>query len=112
MGLVWSGAGYYLGAADGGVFAFGDAVFHGSMGGEHVNAPVVGIAPTGAGYYLGAAEGGVFTFGDAEFRMSAYGSVTSPVVGISVIDIQVDPFGPPVWGPYVATESGDLVPLY
>ncbi len=31
-------------AADGGIFAFGDAGFYGSMGGQHLNAPVVGMA--------------------------------------------------------------------
>jgi hypothetical protein len=36
------GHGYWLVAADGGVFAFGDAVFYGSMGGHYLNAPVVG----------------------------------------------------------------------
>ena len=36
--------GYWLVAADGGVFAFGDAPFLGSMAGHHLNAPVVGIA--------------------------------------------------------------------
>ena len=38
------GKGYWLVAADGGIFAFGDAQFYGSMGGQHLNAPVVGIA--------------------------------------------------------------------
>ena len=36
------GAGYWLFAADGGVFTFGDAAFDGSMGGMPLNAPVVG----------------------------------------------------------------------
>jgi hypothetical protein len=31
-------------ASDGGIFSFGDAVFSGSMGGQSLNAPVVGIA--------------------------------------------------------------------
>ena len=54
---------------DGGVFTFGDAGFFGSLGGIHLNAPVVGIAPTatGQGYHLAASDGGVFTFGDAAF---------------------------------------------
>ncbi len=30
-------------ASDGGVFSFGDAVFYGSEGGTHLNAPIVGI---------------------------------------------------------------------
>jgi hypothetical protein len=39
--------GYYLGAADGGVFAFPTAngpPFLGSRGGQPINAPVVGIS--------------------------------------------------------------------
>jgi hypothetical protein len=38
------GAGYWLVAADGGVFTFGDATYHGSMGGTRLNAPIVGMA--------------------------------------------------------------------
>src|SRR3974377_1884087 len=34
--------GYWLMAADGGVFTFGNPTFHGSMGGIKLNAPVVG----------------------------------------------------------------------
>ena len=70
--------------ADGGVFAFGDAQFRGSMGGHHLNRPVVGIAPTpdNAGYWLVAADGGVFAF-SAPFRGSM-GSVAlnQPVDGL------------------------------
>ena len=36
--------GYWLVAADGGVFSFGDAGFYGSLGGVVLNAPVVGVA--------------------------------------------------------------------
>ena len=63
-------------AADGGVFAFGDAPFEGSTGGQHLNAPVVGMAatPTGHGYWLVAADGGVFAFGDAPFEGSDGGT--------------------------------------
>ena len=52
------GGGYWLVAADGGVFAFGDAPFLGSMAGHRLNAPVVGITatPDGGGYWLVAAE--------------------------------------------------------
>lgn len=34
--------GYWIFAADGGVFSFCDADFYGSMAGNHLNAPVVG----------------------------------------------------------------------
>jgi hypothetical protein len=38
------GTGYWLAAADGGVFSFGSAQFEGSTGGTSINAPIVGIA--------------------------------------------------------------------
>ena len=41
-----SGRGYWLVAADGGVFSFGDAHFHGSAGGLRLHQPIVGMAPT------------------------------------------------------------------
>jgi hypothetical protein len=36
-----SGQGYWLFAADGGVFSYGDAQFYSSMGGQPLNAPIV-----------------------------------------------------------------------
>ncbi|MDA8277259.1 MAG: hypothetical protein M0Z45_03545, partial [Actinomycetota bacterium] len=46
--------GYHLVGADGGVFAFGDANYYGSMAGSPLNKPIVGIATTadGKGYWL------------------------------------------------------------
>jgi hypothetical protein len=35
--------GYWLVASDGGIFGFGDAAFHGSTGGVHLNQPIVGM---------------------------------------------------------------------
>jgi hypothetical protein len=71
-------------AADGGVFAFGDAAFFGSTGAVHLVQPIVGMAstPTGRGYWLVAADGGVFAFGDAAFFGST-GAVhlVQPIVG-------------------------------
>ena len=68
-----SGEGYYIVAQDGGVFTYGDAAFHGSMGGKSMNAPVVGMAvrPQNDGYWLVGADGGVFSFGAAPFKGSA-----------------------------------------
>ncbi len=62
--------------SDGGVFSFGDAAFHGSMGGIPLNQPVVGVAPDpdGSGYWLVAADGGIFAF-DASFRGSVPGAL-------------------------------------
>ncbi len=80
------GRGYWLVAADGGVFTFGDAAFEGSLGSVTLNAPIVGMAgtPDGRGYWLVAADGGVFTFGDASFEGSL-GNLTlnAPIVGMA-----------------------------
>jgi hypothetical protein len=86
MAATPDGKGYWLVAADGGVFSFGDASFHGSMGGSHLNAPVVGLAatPDGMGYWLAAKDGGVFSFGTAPFEGSMGGTrLNAPVVGIA-----------------------------
>jgi hypothetical protein len=80
-------SGYRFVASDGGVFNYGSgAPFLGSMGGTHLNRPIVGMAtmPAGDGYDLVASDGGVFTFGSAQF----YGSTGSmhlnkPVVGMA-----------------------------
>jgi len=83
--------GYWLVSADGGVFAFGDAGFYGSVPGalkpgQSLNQPVVGIAstPDGKGYWLVAADGGAFAFGDAPFWGSMGGvPLNKPVVGMA-----------------------------
>jgi hypothetical protein len=77
------GRGYWLVAADGGIFTFGDAGYFGSTGGTRLNAPIVGMAstPDGRGYWLVAADGGIFTFGDAGF----FGS--EPSAGVAVTNI-------------------------
>ncbi len=65
--------GYWLVGADGGIFSFGSAQFHGSTGSLNLQRPVVGITPTSdrQGYWLESSDGGVFAFGDAGF----YGSL-------------------------------------
>ena len=76
--------GYWLGAADGGVFTFGSATFHGSAVGLHPVAPVVGMAasPTG-GYWLVASDGGVFSFGAPFFGSLAGQPLSAPIVGMA-----------------------------
>src|SRR5690349_1972286 len=66
MAATPDGKGYWLVASDGGIFAYGDARFFGSMGGQHLNQAVVGMAatPDGGGYWLVASDGGIFAFGD------------------------------------------------
>jgi hypothetical protein len=78
--------GYWTVASDGGVFSFGDAKFHGSMGDKALNKPVVGMAatPDEDGYWLVASDGGVFSFGDAKFHGSTGNiALNKPVVGMA-----------------------------
>ena len=74
------GGGYWLVSADGGVFAFGDAAFHGSAMGLSPTSAIVGLAstPDGSGYWEAAANGAVFAFGDAAY---AGGSILVPADG-------------------------------
>ncbi|MGH2688099.1 MAG: lamin tail domain-containing protein, partial [Actinomycetota bacterium] len=83
---VGAAAGYWFVASDGGVFAYGDAAFHGSTGSIALASPIVGMAATasGAGYWLVAADGGIFSFGDAEFLGSTGNTrLARPIVGMA-----------------------------
>ena len=77
--IAFGPRGYWLVGSDGGIFSFGAARFHGSMGGIRLQRPVVGITPTSSknGYWLVASDGGIFAFGDAGF----FGSI--PGVGLN-----------------------------
>ena len=78
--------GYWLVASDGGIFSFGDAAFHGSEGGVHLNQPIVGMAstPDGRGYWLVASDGGIFSFGDAGvLRLEGGRTLNQPIVGMA-----------------------------
>lgn len=80
-----SGDGYWLLGADGGVFSYGKAQFHGSMGGKPLNKPIVDMAaaPDGKGYWLVASDGGIFAFGSATFFGSMGGKpLNKPIVSI------------------------------
>jgi len=79
-------SGYWLVAADGGIFSYGDGSFHGSTGGMQLNAPIVGMArtPSSNGYWLVASDGGIFAFGDAGFYGSMGGKpLNEPIVGMA-----------------------------
>ena len=81
-----TGRGAWVVDANGSIYAFGDAGFHGSMGGRRLNRPIVGMAarPDGLGYWLVASDGGIFSFGNARFHGST-GAITlnSPIVGMA-----------------------------
>ena len=80
------GPGYQLAAADGGVFAFGNARYRGGMGSASLAAVVVGLADTtdGQGYWEVAADGGVFAFGNARYYGGLAGrALAAPVVGMA-----------------------------
>ncbi|HEX4219565.1 MAG TPA: hypothetical protein VHZ02_14415 [Acidimicrobiales bacterium] len=94
--------GYHLAASDGGVFSFGDAGFFGSMGGEPLNQPVVGMASTSdrGGYWLAASDGGIFTFGDAGY----FGSKGDQTLNKPVVGMTPTPSGQGYW--LVASDGG------
>jgi hypothetical protein len=86
MAATADGAGYWLVAADGGIFAYGTAPFHGSTGAIRLQRPIVDMAttPTGNGYWLVASDGGVFAFGDASFAGSLGGMrINRPIVSMA-----------------------------
>jgi hypothetical protein len=55
-------------ARDGGVFAYGDARFYGSLASQHLDNPVTGLYVTvdGGGYSIVNAAGTATVFGDAK----------------------------------------------
>jgi hypothetical protein len=90
-----TGNGYWLVASDGGIFAFGDATYHGSTGATRLNQPVVGMAPTptGNGYWLVASDGGIFAFGDATY----HGSGAAPGRHQRMVGMAATPTGNGYW---------------
>lgn len=69
------------------MFSF-NAPFLGSLGGSHLNQPIVGIAaaPTGDGYYLVAADGGVFAIGKGAVYQGSTGGLrlNKPIVDMAL----------------------------
>ena len=94
--------GYQLAAADGGIFTFGNAGYFGSMGGQHLNQPVVGMAPTNdhGGYWEVATDGGIFTFGDAGY----FGSTGNIHLNAPIVGMAADPATGGYW--LVASDGG------
>ncbi len=102
MAATPSGNGYWIVAADGGIFNYGDAQFYGSAGAINLNKPIVGMARTadGGGYWLVASDGGIFSYGDAQF----YGSTGSIRLNKPVVGMAPTPDGRGYW--LVASDGG------
>ncbi len=79
------GGGYTLVAADGGTFNFGQQ-FIGSLGGIHLNKPIVGafLGIDGTGLTLVASDGGVFVLGSGFF----WGSLGALKLNAPIVAIQ------------------------
>ncbi|MCA1842418.1 MAG: hypothetical protein LC792_04375, partial [Actinobacteria bacterium] len=94
--------GYWFVAADGGIFAFGNARFYGSTGNLRLKLPIVGMAttPSGKGYWLVAADGGIFAFGDAGF----FGSTGALKLNQPIVGMASTPSGKGYW--FVARDGG------
>ena len=102
-------SGYWLVAADGGIFTFGNAGFFGSEGATHLNSPIVGMTstPDGGGYWLVAADGGIFTFGNAGFFGSEGAThLNSPIVGMT----STPDGGATGWWPPTVASSPSVTP--
>jgi hypothetical protein len=73
------------------------------MGGQPLNAPIVGMAatPDGNGYWEVASDGGIFSFGTATFHGSMGGHVlNAPIVGMAP--------GPPSGGYWELAADGGV----
>lgn len=80
------GDGYWLVAADGGIFSFA-AAFHGSMGGTPLNKPVTGMVTGSNGYMMVGEDGGIFSFGNVGF----HGSLGSNPPASKVVAVTLRP---------------------
>ena len=102
MASTHDGGGYWIVAADGGIFNYGNAAFLGSAGAIALNKPIVGMAatPDGGGYWLVASDGGIFSYGDAHF----YGSTGSMHLNQPIVGMATTPDGGGYW--LVAADGG------
>ena len=96
-----SGGGYWIVNSQGGVTAYGDAGFFGSMSGQ----VLLPQSPTSSRHWTvrvtgAAGDGGIFAFGDAEF----YGSTGGQRLNAPVVDMAPTPDGGGYW--MVASDGG------
>ena len=81
-------------AANGSVYTFGDATYHGSRGGKATDGAIVGIAVDHAtgGYWLVTSRGAVYAFDAPNHGSAANLRLVAPVVGMAA-----DPDGTGYW---------------
>src|SRR6266480_3874067 len=91
--------GYWLAAANGGVFSYGNAPFKGSVGA--LNKPIVGMAttPLGDGYWMAASDGGIFAF-----NVPFLGSTGNLKLNQPIVAVAATPTGQGYW--LVASDGG------
>ena len=90
-----SGNGYTMVGADGGTFAYGDAVYLGSLANIKLSAPIIDATytPDGDGLVLVGTDGGVFCFGSAIY----FGSMGGKKLAGPVVSIAMSPHGNGYW---------------
>ncbi len=96
-----TGGGWIV-SSNGSIQTTGGAPCYGSLAGQSLNAPIVGIAatPDGKGYWLVASDGGVFAFGDATF----YGYMGGKPLNQPIVGMASTPDGKGYW--LVASDGG------
>jgi hypothetical protein len=111
VGIVGVGTnGYVVVAANGGVFAYGGARFHGSvpgiLGAKKLAAPIVGIGATPGehGYWLAGADGSIFSFGNAKYHGTVRSQIGSTHLRQVIVGIGALPDGSGYW--MVARDGG------
>jgi hypothetical protein len=99
---VSSTPGYWLSAANGVIFNYGNASFYGPFTALNPNHPVVGIASLAnrSGYWEVASDGGIFAFGFAGY----YGSTGGIVLNKPIVGMAATPTGHGYW--LVASDGG------
>ena len=109
-GVIYTGLvaaeGYWLVAADGGIFPFGGGGGFGSTGNVRLNQPIVGMAPApdGRGYWLTASDGGIFPFGNA----AGLGSTGNIKLNKPIVGMAATPDGGGYW---LAASDGGIFPF-
>jgi hypothetical protein len=94
VGMAGTDHGYFLVAADGGVFTQGDAVFHGSLvGTPHQSVAGIAATPSLRGYWLAGRFGTVYPFGDAV----SYGSEDATPLNAPIVGMAATPDGRGYW---------------